>query len=199
MLIENYSQEDDNTDKHDEKTPSDKKTLADLLELMRRAESEMDDFDIDLGELGSDIRGKIDNIVEYLDYCDEKAQSLRVKMKLFEKKAKAYENKSKSLRQYVANQLAFDADQKGAISADEAIMHRISGDTYQMSLQFHDFVEVNRDPDPVAFLKLGPSYIERRYCWNKRALKMALENQSRVVAEYAELRRRPHLKIELKH
>lgn len=181
------------------RSPRDKKTLSDLLELMRRAEGEWDDFDIDLGELGSDIREKIDNIVEYLEHCDGKAESLRLKMKQFEKKAKAYENKSKNLRQYIANQLAFDADQKGSIAADEAILHRISGDTYQMSLQYHDFVEVICDPNPVTFLKLGPSFIERRYCWNKRALRMALETQSHAVAEYAELRRRPHVKIELKH
>ncbi|HYX38357.1 MAG TPA: siphovirus Gp157 family protein [Oligoflexus sp.] len=175
-----------------------KRTLADLLELMKRAEDEIDHCEIDLEELGTAIRSKIDHIVEYLDYCDEKAQTLRTRMKLFERKAKAYENRSKYLREYVAYQLATDASWKGDGPSGHDGKPCMSGDLYQMSLQFHDFVEVNSDANAIAFLKLGPPFVERRYTWNKRALKAALESKSEIVAGYAELKKRPHIKIDVK-
>jgi hypothetical protein len=188
------SDEESWTQREREEDKPKKKTLADLLELMRQAEDEWDHCEIDLDELGTAIRSKIDSIVEYLEYCDEKAQSLKAKMKLFERKARAYENRAKYLRQYVADQLAQDARLNGG-PEDKAC---VSGELYQMSLQFHDFVEVSCDADPIAFLKLGPRYIERRYTWNKRALKAALENRSEDVTRYAELKKRPHIKIDIK-
>jgi len=176
------------------------RTLAELLESMRQAEDDLETFDVDLSELGANIREKVDGIAEYLQHCDQKATALRERMKAIEKKAKAFENRSKNLKQHVANLLALDAEQKGPHVAglNAKGKHRISGEAYQISLQFHDYVEIIGDPNPVAFLKLGPSFIERRYTWDKRALKMALENNSKLVSEFAEIKKRPHVKIDVR-
>lgn len=179
------------------KEPKKKKSLGDLLELMRKAEDDLDDFEIDLDELGQDIRSKVDAIVDFLDYCEHKADILKKRMKLFEKKAKAFENKAKNLRQYVANQLMLDSDQKGDILGQKEEMPTIAGDLYQISLQFRDYVETLAEANPLNYLKLS-EFIERRYSWNKRALKTALENQNEKAFKVAKIGQRPHLKIDVK-
>lgn len=173
-----------------------KKSLGDLLEIMRRADDDLENYEIDLDELGVDIRNKVDAITEYLFHCRERADGLKKVIEVFKKKATAFENKYKNLKLYVANQLVLDAEQKGLILGNKDCKPRLTGHLFQFTLGHAESVEVLCEPNASIYLKVGEKYCSRSYKWDKRALKAALDRNDPLIMQYAEKKRTAHVKID---
>lgn len=171
-----------------------KATLDDLLSLTRQADEAIDDFEIDLEELGKNLRKKIDGITEYLDYCDSRAETIGKRAAELAQKAKAFENKSKFLREYVAQCMLRDA----AIRGESTDKLKISGEHYEFALQFSEAVEEVVQPNPNLYLKLTGKFIRRSYAWDKKALKEGLKAGQIGIEAYAKLIKKPYIKIKSK-
>lgn len=177
--------------------PQDQKrvSLESLLALMRAADEYADECELDLASLGDDLRSKVDRIVEYIDYCNARADAIKPRAEKLAKKAAAYSKRAKDLSEYVAKCMHADAMAQGAAFGDK---QRLPGDEYEIELYYTERTEFKREPDAMLYRKLG-EYMRRYYEWDARAVKAALKEGRDEIAEHAIIRKKPHVRIRMKH
>lgn len=170
-------------------------TLGDLLDLSRKADDDVEDIEIDLAELGSNLRQKTDDIVAYLDLLDSKAEMHRKNAQKFAAKAKSFENKAEGLREYVAFQLDADNRERGGLNAKP----KLTGHVWEIEVKYSERLTPKVHPDANLYFKefLKP-FISRAYTWNKDGLKKSIKSGNDKLSEYASITKHPSIKIKPK-
>ncbi len=174
-----------------------KASLGFLLEQARRADDDMLDFELDLAELGADLRHKVDDIVEYVDYCRARSAAIGKRAKQLVDKAKAFANKADRLEEHVAFRL--DEDRQVRLGRGEPVddNYRLPGVNFEVALKYSERVTASREPDPALYLKLK-GLVRRQYSWDLNAVKKALKANDAAVMPFAAITKHPFIKIDPK-
>ncbi len=175
--------------------PMQRRSLDELLSLMRATDDDVLDYDVDLEELGVDLRSKVDNIVSFLDYCEARALALGKRAAELSAKSAAFKNKGARLEARVGDVMDFDRKARIAKGEPAEGPYRLPGVSFEFVLKYSERVKEKRAADPAMYLKLK-GFVRRTYEWDKTALKKALKANNAAAIEVAEITR--HANVEIK-
>lgn len=197
--------------------PTRKATLGDIMEDVRRADDDLLTTEVDLEALGRDLRTKIDDIAAYLEKLKAEAERAAANEKLFARRKEILQNKAKRLKEYVAQQMIFDADLRFNEHGIRDEKPRIAGNKFEVQLRYHESVEIKQitgEANSTFYMHFGPAYVRRNYDWDKKTLKKVLhalkngdtegldadlkkplEKYATELLASATIKRTPHVKI----
>lgn len=162
-----------------------------ILGMMQASDDNMLEEEIDLEELGKELRDKVDNIVEFTDACYARGAAIAKRAAELSAKAAAFNNKADRLLEYV---------------------HRNMVETGSLELPGHDFAfrikyseRVDIKPTAIAdpgmylrFSRKAAGLIKRTYAWDKNVIKRLLKAGDADIAALASITKHPNLEIKPK-
>lgn len=162
------------------------KSLGELLRLAQEADDAILENDVDLEELGANIKDKVDSIVDYLDFVDSRRKKILERSNELMAKAASFAAKQDRLEAYVTKRM-FDTGTpklpgnfyRFIIKPSEAVIPKVAKATAGLFLKYKGLVTKGATP----------------YSWDKRALKERLKAQDPKAMEVAYIEIRQNLDI----
>lgn len=177
--------------------PRPKATLGELLSLVRMADDGVLDSELDLEELGRDLRDKVDGCVEFIFYNRSRAAAVSAMAKLLTAKATAFANAADRLESHIAFRLAQDKAERAARGEPVDAKYRVAGVQFELVATTSERAVPLVEPTPALYLRFK-DLMRRSYDWDKNALKRALRAGNVEVKAYAEIKKIPQVEIKPK-